>query len=134
MTTADIMGNVELVGDQAGTLTTQTTPRHTVLFALKFTCAIAQRKAVHTVNLAGKQAILGFTENQFAVEQHFTQRYTGFFGIKAGSDIGKQAFFFFYFIDMQLPAFMARDRVTRIEHHAGHGGITARIQTVFTRR
>ncbi|EFE07530.1 hypothetical protein CIT292_09417 [Citrobacter youngae ATCC 29220] len=128
------MGDVELVGDQAGSLTAQTAPRHTVLFALKFTRAIAQREAVHTVNLAGKQAILWFTEDQFAVEQHFTQRYTGFFGIKAGSDIGKQTVFFFYFIDMQLPAFMACYRIARIEHHAGHGGITARIQTVFARR
>ena len=128
------MSNVELVGDQAGTLAAQTTPRHTVLFALKFTRAIAQRKAVHTINLASKQAILWFAEYQFTVEQHFTQRYTGFFGIKAGSDIGKQAVFFFYFIDMQLPAFMARYRIARIEHHAGHGRITARIQTVFARR
>ena len=134
MTAANIMSNVKLVRNQAGTLTTQTTPRHTVLFALKFACAIAQSKAIHAINLAGKQAILWFTEYQFAVEQYFTQRDTGFFGIQAGSDIGKQAVFFFYFIDMQLPAFMACYRIARIEHHAGHGGITARIQTVFARR
>ncbi|SUX87397.1 Uncharacterised protein [Citrobacter koseri] len=72
MAATDIMGNVELVGNQAGALTAQAAPRHAVLLALKFTCAVAQSESVHPVDLPGEQAILRFTENQLAVEQDFT--------------------------------------------------------------
>ncbi len=46
--------------------------------------AIAQRKAVHTVDLTGKQAVLRFAEHQFAVEQHFTQGYVRLPGYPGG--------------------------------------------------
>ena len=132
MTATHIVGDVELMRDQAGALAAQTAPWHAVLFTLKFTCAVAQRKPIHAVNLTSKQAILRFAERQFAVEQDFTQCDAGFFGIKTGTNVGKQTIFFFYFIDLQLPAFMAGNGIARVEHHAGHGGVTARIQTVFT--
>ncbi len=69
----NIMSDVELVRDQAGTLTAQAAVRHTELFAGILTRAITQRKAVHTVNLPGKQTVLRFAEHQFAIKENFTQ-------------------------------------------------------------
>ncbi len=120
------------MGDQAGTLTAQAAPRHTVLFALELTRAVAQREAIHTVNLTGEQAILWLAKYQFAVEQHFAQHDIGLFGIEASADIGEQSILFFYVFNLQLPAFMAGNGVARVEHHAGNRGIIASIQTVFT--
>ena len=101
------MGDVQLVGDQAGALATQAAPRHTVLFTLELTCAIAQREAVHSIDLPGKQAILRFAENQFAVEQHFTQDDIGLVGIQASANVGEQSILFFYVFNLELPAIMA---------------------------
>ena len=134
MAAANIMSDVELVRDQAGTLTAQAAVRHTELFAGILTRAITQCKAVHTVNLPGKQTVLRFAEHQFAIKENFTQGYAGLFSIQASTDIGQQAIFFFYFFDLHLPAVMAGNGITRVEHHAGHGGITACVQTVFTSR
>ncbi len=80
MTTAHIVGNMQLVRDQAGALAAQAAPRHAVLFALELARAVAQGKAIHTVDLAGEQAVLRFAEYQFAVEQHFTQGDVRFLG------------------------------------------------------
>ncbi len=73
MAMAHVMGDVQLVGDQAGALAAQAAPRHAVLFALVFARAEAQRETIHTVDLPGKQAILRFAEHQLAVEQHFAR-------------------------------------------------------------
>ena len=132
VTTANVMGNVELMWDKAGALAAQAAPRHAVLFALIFTRAVAQRETIHTVNLAGKETVLWFAKHQFAVEQHFAQHHVLFFGVLTGTDVRQQTIFFFNFINEQLPAFMACYRVAGIEHHAGHGGVTTGVQTVLS--
>ncbi|MND14628.1 hypothetical protein D3C80_48180 [compost metagenome] len=129
--TANVVGDVQLVRDQAGALAAQAAPRHPILLALIFTRAVAQRKAVHTVDLPGEQAILRLAENQLAVEQHFTQDHVGFFGIQTGTGIGQQAVLFIYFVNLELPAFVAGDGVARIKHHAGDRGVVACVQTIF---
>ena len=128
---ADVMGDMQLVGNQAGALSAQAAPRHPVLLALVFAGAVAQRKTVHSVDLAGEQAVLRFAEHQFAVEQHFAQRDVGFFGIKTGTGVSQQAVFFINFVNLELPAFVAGDGITRVKHHAGDRGIIACVQTVF---
>ncbi len=129
-----IVGDVQLMRDQAGALSAQAAPRHPVLFALIFTRTVAQGEAIHTVDLPGEQAVLRFAEHQLAVEQHFTQHHARFPGVRAGTDIGEQTILFFYFINMQFPTFMAGDRIAWIEHHAGDWRIAAGIQTVFPGR
>src|SRR5699024_10054826 len=128
------MSDVELVRDQAGALTAQAAVRHTELSAGILTRAITQRKAVHTVNLPGKQAVLRFAEHQFAIKENFTQGYAGLFSIQASTDIGQQAIFFFYFIDLHLPAGMAGNCITLVEQHAGHGRITDYARTIYPSR
>ena len=118
--------------DQAGAHTAQATEFQTELFALIFTGAKAQGETIHAVDLAGEQAILRLAEGQLAVEQHFAHRDAGFFCIKTGADIGQETFIFNDFFDLQLPAFVAADGITGIEHHAGDRGIISGIQTVFT--
>lgn len=131
MTTAHIVGNMQLVRDQAGALAAQAAPRHAVLFALELARAVAQGKAIHTVDLAGEQAVLRFAEYQFAVEQHFTQGDVRFLGVQAGASVGQQPVLFIHFVNVELPAFMAGDGVARVKHYAGDRGIVARVQTVF---
>ncbi len=108
--TSDIMGDMQLVGNQAGALSAQAAPRHPILLALVFAGAVA-RKTVHPVDLTGEQAVLRFAEHQFAVEQHFA-RDVGFFGIETGTGVGQQAVFFINFVNLELPAFMAGDGIT----------------------
>ena len=132
MAAANVMGDVELMGNQAGALAAQTAPRHAVLLALELARTVAQREAIHAVDLTGEQAILRLAEDQFAVEQHFAQHDARLFGIQSGSDIGEQSILFFYVFNLQLPAFMAGNGVARVKHHAGNRGIIASIQTVFT--
>ncbi|MNE96364.1 hypothetical protein D3C80_1945590 [compost metagenome] len=67
--------------NQAGALSAQAAPRHAVLFALELARAIAQCEAVHTVNLAGEQAILRLAEHQTAIEHHFAQHDVCFIGV-----------------------------------------------------
>ncbi len=131
MTTAHIVGNMQLVRDQAGALAAQAAPRHAVLFALELARAVAQGKAIHAVDLAGEQAVLRFAEYQFAVEQHFTQGDVRFLGVQAGASVGQQPVLFIHFVNVELPAFMAGDGVARVKHYAGDRGIVARVQTVF---
>ena len=131
MTTAHIVGNMQLVRDQAGALAAQAAPRHAVLFALELARAVAQGKAIHAVDLAGEQAVLRFAEYQFAVEQHFTQGDVRFLGVQAGASVGQQPVLFIHFVNVELPAFMAGNGVARVKHHAGDRGIVARVQTVF---
>ena len=131
MTTAHIVGNMQLVRDQAGALAAQAAPRHAVLLALELTRTVAQGKAVHTVNLTGKQAVLRLAEHQFAVEQHFTQSHVRFLGVQASTGVGQQPVLFIHFVNVELPAFMAGNGVARVKHHAGDRGIVARVQTVF---
>ncbi|MNS47955.1 hypothetical protein D3C72_805070 [compost metagenome] len=132
MATANVVGDVQLVWDQAGTLTTQAAPRHAVLFTLEFTRAIAQGKTVHAVDLTGKQTVLRLAEDQSAVEQHFAQDDICFFRVDSRTDVGEDPILFFYVFNLQLPAFMAGNGVARIKHDAGNRGIIACIQTVFT--
>ncbi|MNP04826.1 hypothetical protein D3C76_967570 [compost metagenome] len=68
MTATNVVGDVQLVRDQAGALTAQAAPRHTVLLALELTRAIAQGKTVHAVNLTGEQTVLRLAKHQAAVE------------------------------------------------------------------
>ncbi len=100
MTTANVMGDIQLMRDQAGALTTQAAPRHAVLFTLEFTCAIAQGETIHTVDLPGKQAILRLAENQFAVEQHFTQDDIALVSVEASPNVGEQTILFFYVFNL----------------------------------
>ena len=86
---AHVIGDVELVRDEIRALAAQAAPRHPVLFALVFAGAIAQGKAVHSVNLTSEQAVLRFAEHQFAVEEHFTQRDIFLKRIQTGADINK---------------------------------------------
>ena len=134
MATANIVGDMQLVRDQAGTLAAQPAPRHTVLFTLIFTRAITQRETVHTVDLPGEQAVLRFAKDQFAVEKDLAQHDVGFLRIQARTGIGEQTVFFFYVFNSQLPAFVAGYRIARIKHDACNGGIAACIQTIFSRR
>ena len=131
MTTAHVVGDVQLMRDQAGALAAQAAPRHAVLLALELARAVAQGKAIHAVDLAGEQAVLRFAEYQFAVEQHFTQGDVRFLGIEAGASVGQQPVLFIHFVNVELPAFMAGNGVARVKHHAGDRGIVARVQTVF---
>lgn len=132
MAAANVMGDVQLMGDQAGALAAQAAPRHTVLLALVPAGAIAQGKAIHTVDLSGEQAVLRLAEDQLAVEQHFPQHHVGFLGINTGAGIRQQPFFLFHIVNVQLPAFVAGHRVARVEHDAGDGRVVTRVQTVFT--
>ncbi|MNE15801.1 hypothetical protein D3C80_1087220 [compost metagenome] len=81
VTTTHVVSDVELMGNQAGALSAQAAPRHTVLLALELTRAIAQGEAVHTVNLTGEQAILWLAEHQTAIEHHLAQHNVCFIGI-----------------------------------------------------
>ncbi len=132
MATAHVMGDVQLVGDQAGALAAQAAPGHAVLFTLELTRAIAQGEAIHTVDLPGKQAVLRLAEHQLAVEQHFAQDDIGLVGVQASADVGEQSILFFYVFNLELPAVVAGHGVTRIKHHAGYRGVIAGVQAVFT--
>ena len=59
--------------DQTGADAAQAAGGTAVLFTQEFAGTVAQRKAIHTVNLTGKQAILRFIKCQFTVEKHFAQ-------------------------------------------------------------
>ena len=100
MATAHVMGDIQLMGNKAGTLAAQAAPRHAVLFTLELTRAIAQREAIHTVDLPGKQAILRLAENQFAVEQHFTQDDIALVSVEASPNVGEQTILFFYVFNL----------------------------------
>ena len=132
MATAHVMGDIQLMGNKAGTLTAQAAPRHAVLLTLELTRAVAQGEAIHSVDLPGKQTVLRLAEHQFAVEQHFTQDDICLVGIKTRSDVGEQSILFFYVFNLQLPAVMAGHGITRIEHYAGNRGVIASVQAVFT--
>ena len=132
MATAHVMGDIQLMGNKAGTLTAQAAPRHAVLLTLELTRAVAQGEAIHSVDLPGKQTVLRLAENQFAVEQHFTQDNIRLVGIKTRTDVGEQSILFFYVFNLQLPAFVAGHGVARIEHYAGNRGVIASVQAVFT--
>ncbi len=131
MATAHIIGDMQLMRDQVRPLAAQAAPRHPVLFALIATGAKTQGKAIHTVDLPGKQAVLRFTEHQFAVEKDFTQGDIRFLGVEARPGVGKQAIFFRDVIHFELPAIVAGNGIAGIEHHAGDRGIITGIQTVF---
>ncbi|VGP45051.1 hypothetical protein SB00610_02250 [Klebsiella quasipneumoniae subsp. similipneumoniae] len=125
MTTAHVVGDVQLMRDQAGALAAQAAPRHAVLLALELARAVAQGKAVHAVDLAGEQTVLRLAEHQFAVEQHFTQGDVRFLGIEAGAGVGQQPILFMHFVNVELPAFVAGNGVARVKHHASDRGIVA---------
>ncbi|MNT17858.1 hypothetical protein D3C72_1530360 [compost metagenome] len=132
MTLADFIGDMQLVRDQAGTHATQAGERQAILLALVFTRAETQGETVHTVDLAGKQAVLRFAEGQFAVQQHFAHRHTALLGIQAGADIGQQTVILFDLFDLQFPPFVVADGVARVEHHAGDWRVISGVEAVFT--
>ena len=133
MAAAHVVGDMQLVRDQVGAHAAQTAYRQTILRALIFARAIAQGEAIHTIELASEQAILGFAEHQLAVEHHFTQHHLAFIRIKTRADIGHQVIFVAYFIDAHLPAFVAGHRIARIKDNASHRRVVTGIQAVFAR-
>ncbi len=130
--TANIVCDMQLMRNQIGAHATQAAGRQAILLAVIFTGAKTQGKTIHTIELAGKQAILRLAEHQLTVEHHFTQHDAGFCRVETRADIADDLILFEDFFNFQLPAFMAGDGITRIKHDTGHGRIISGIQAVFT--
>ncbi len=105
---------IRLVADRAGRCTAYGTVRWNTY------ARITQRKAVHTVNLPGKQTVLRLL-NTSLLSRKTSRRatpdsqYPGEYRYRSASH------FLLLLLRLHLPAVMAGNSITRVEHHAVTG-------------
>ena len=127
----NLVGNIELVRDQADPATGQAASRVATALVLVDQRLVAQGKAGHPVNLTGKQAILRLVEFDEVVEKHFLEG-NGLIIVGANTDICKQAVFLLHFFDRHGPVFVTGNLIAHIEADPGHRRLFFGIHTVFT--
>ncbi len=126
-----LVGNIELVRDQADPATGQTAGRIATTLVLVDQRLVAQGKAGHPIDLTGEQAILRLVELDKVVEKHFFEG-NGLIIVGAHTYIYKQAVFLLHFFDRHGPVFVTGDLIAHIEADPGDRRLFFGIHAVFT--